>query len=138
MRAWERCRRSATAFNSIDAFGTGCGAGILAEIVNLRSELSRTISLQAPDLLVRPHLSSTSAPFYECKTPLFSRLPAVVARVFENPSGSRGVSKVEIARFPGFSGWAASEKGQKSSSVTHITGGIRTSLILRSYAEIHL
>jgi hypothetical protein len=30
---------------------------------------------------------------------LFSRLPAVVARVFENPSGSRGVSKVEIARF---------------------------------------
>jgi hypothetical protein len=30
---------------------------------------------------------------------LFSRLPAVLARVFENPSGSRGVSKVEIARF---------------------------------------
>jgi hypothetical protein len=49
----------------------------------------------SPDFLS----SSTFAPFYECKTPLFSRLPAVVARVFENPSGSRGVSKVEIARF---------------------------------------
>jgi hypothetical protein len=44
-------------------------------------------------------LSSTSAPFYECKTPLFSRLPAVVAGVFANPNGSRGVSKLEIAWF---------------------------------------